>query len=267
MDPLIQALNLLSADPDPARWVQGFSDFITTWLPEIDHVTVLWPSQPWQHEDWWDAFDALAAISHNATTPPFLAFTSGGGVRAHLNAHSSHGHHSPDALWEQAVPHAIMRTFSASEHVVVTVLLWGHTGGPPLSQSALQEFDAAKTFVGGWLRNAIARTENDHSSEIALYHGVTKATRIGKLTQQETKVTALLLSGFNYATIARALGVGVHMAKKHASNIYMKLRVGNHSELILRYLAPQCMKNLYERLRQRGGDALGATNGTTAAEP
>ena len=48
-----------------------------------------------------------------------------------------------------------------------------------------------------------------------------------------------LLSGYCYDSIGERLGITLHGAKKHIRNVFQKLNVQSHIELIKKFLAPK----------------------------
>jgi DNA-binding NarL/FixJ family response regulator len=56
---------------------------------------------------------------------------------------------------------------------------------------------------------------------------------IGRLTQREHLVLALLLQGMSNHQIARAMGISIHGVKRHVSNLLVKFNCSNRTEVAL----------------------------------
>ena len=56
---------------------------------------------------------------------------------------------------------------------------------------------------------------------------------IGRLTERERAVLALLLHGMSNRQIARAMGISIHGVKRHVSNLLMKFDCSNRTEVAL----------------------------------
>ncbi|MFS1298330.1 helix-turn-helix transcriptional regulator [Streptosporangium longisporum] len=56
---------------------------------------------------------------------------------------------------------------------------------------------------------------------------------IGRLTERERAVLALLLEGMSNHQIARAMGISIHGVKRHVSNLLVKFGCSNRTEVAL----------------------------------
>lgn len=83
---------------------------------------------------------------------------------------------------------------------------------------------AGNLILGGYLAQ-----ERDHSSVTATAHAVAK----GELTQREIEIAQLLAEGRCSKEIAVILGLSVHTAETHRSNLMRKLGIHNVAPLVL----------------------------------
>jgi DNA-binding NarL/FixJ family response regulator len=129
----------------------------------------------------------------------------------------------------------VITVFGDEEHVLASIEA-GATGYM-LKDSLPEEFVALIDQLragGSPISPVIARCllKRFHSPHAAPAATPTPAPEAGGLSARESEVLGLIAKGFNFAEIARLLGVSPHTITAHVKKIYQKLAVHSRGEAV-----------------------------------
>lgn len=123
---------------------------------------------------------------------------------------------------------------SDAGHYLGLCLLWQPLERALISQELVEVFKEIGPFLSNLLSEFIVRANRTSMTE-PFFTSYENLRRRANLTLQEARVTLLLLSGYQYKTIARLLNISIATVKKHTPRIYAKAGVESLGELFAKY--------------------------------
>lgn len=128
----------------------------------------------------------------------------------------------------EIVMHTVM-----NDHDTVFKCICAGANGYLIKNGDLEELE--KTLISIEENGGCALTPSVARRIISYFQPKSKSRESESLSEQELKVTRLLVDGFSYQEVADALNISINGIRYHIKNIYKKLQIKSKSALLKRY--------------------------------
>ena len=142
-------------------------------------------------------------------------------------------------LIQRSVTHCaqpLTRKYTVHGRYAGVTLFWRELGKPPISPETVAAIDELHPFFEFLLTDLTCRMDAEDPMFKAYFEAMAQAASQGQLTPQENRVAALLLKGHSYREIGQIMRWSMSCVRKYTGNVYLKLHVRSHIQMIMRYL-------------------------------